>query len=440
MAESKIEELLEAGESEGNIEFTMDQISQEWQRAKKPSKSKWMMGIYGIHGSCKSGILMDLRTEEEKKEGMKTVIIDIDQSCRSIWEECHDCDPNIIILDPLETIGKGVEKDISYILSYKKVIAYLAFIEEKIEKWNIGYVAIDGMDTFLKWCEFIMKDHDMGDVDVHNSDVGYNWGKRNQRYYRVLKWLKRLPTASFITAHLGKETEFVEKKGKNAMQTTVTGPNWHEGTRQDTADELYQIVRTSKRTERKGDFKNKKFVAEIEKWKGNVDLEEKKFLVLEKQENVVNKKSTHEWHGLISKIREYIKEQNKKEDLTEEITQENDDISDDELLGIEEDIAEDGEEIVEEEDIEETNDIEKMLDEAEDDDENEDEEEFECPECGKGYKSESWLEKHIKDKHETDDEENEVDKDIEEDEDEEETKTDDEEESEKDDGDWFDEF
>lgn len=313
--QSNIQRMLEEGESEEDIQFSSEDIAREWKQTKKRTESKWMMGIYGREGTCKSGVLLDLRTEEELEDDTKIVIIDIDESCRPLWESYWDCDENIRIFDPVVSVGKGTERDISYIASYRKVIAILGWLEENIDKYNIKYVAIDGIDTFLKWCEHVMKDVDMGNIDVHNSDVGWNWGKRNKRYYRVLNWLKRLPVASFVTAHLDTREDI--ETGKEE----ISGANWHNGTRQDTADELYQIIRTKKREEQRGNYKVKTFFAEVEKWKGNINMEARKFKVLENKVDLSNNSAESEWEGLVNKIRNYNeKDKNQEEKETKETT------------------------------------------------------------------------------------------------------------------------
>jgi len=383
---SRIEKVLEEGGEEADISFTPSEIQKEWEQAKERTRSKWMIGIYGDEGTAKSGVLLDMRTEEEKKNGTKIVVIDVDNSCRPLWEDIWDCDPNIRIFNPLVKIGKGTDKRPSYIASYRKVIALLSWIEDNIHDENIGYVAIDGMDTFLKWCEFVMKDTDLGNVDIHNSDVGYDWGKRNQRYYRVLDWLKSLPVATAITAHRDAKEDF--KKGKIIDR----GPNWHKGTRQDTADELFQIIEMKKRVEERGDFSTSIYYGNVHKWKGDVTMEQRRFKVLESKVDKSNNKAEYEWHGLIPKIRKFLRDEEKSKETKEESSLE--DILEEETeteKTIEEDIKS-----AEPEEIETEESVELELDETEQLDEIEEQEMISADDEQKSIQDESSDSQEIK--------------------------------------------
>lgn len=336
--QTRIERVLEEGEEESDVSFSHEQIEQEWERASEKTKSQWVMGIYGAEGTAKSGALLDLRTPEEIDNGTKIVVIDVDNSCRPLWEDIWNYDPGIRIFNPLVKIGEGTDKRPSYIASYRKTIAILSWIEENIEGENIGYVAIDGFDTFLKWCEYIMKDVEYGDIDVHNSNVGYDWGKRNRRYYRVLDWLKSLPVPTIITAHRDKQKNFDEGTIKDR------GPNWHKGAKQNTADELFQIIEMKKRVRQRGAYEVATYIGEIHKWKGSVELEQKKIKVLESKTDPTGDDSDDDytWYGLIPKIRKHLEKIEQKEkkppsghfvdEDEKEIDRDEESISSDELL------------------------------------------------------------------------------------------------------------
>lgn len=301
-----LQDKLEGGDNPNQKSFSMEDLNEEWEQSIKDVSSDLMMGIYGEEGTAKSGILLNARTEEEKKQGVKHVIIDADQSCRPLWKNYWNKDPNIRIIDPLVSMTEGKKQSVDYVATYEKLNAWMGWIEQNIEKQNIGYVSIDGLDTFLNWCQLVMKIVDMKNIDVHNSEVGYDWGKRNRRYYDVFKWLKSLPVHSMVTAHLETQTNF--EKGT----TEVTGPNWHRGTRQETDDDLFQKVRTRKVTKTEGSFKIVRYFADIEKWKGNIEMEGKRILVLENEVNLDDNSAEYQWYGFLPKVRQYQRESNKK--------------------------------------------------------------------------------------------------------------------------------
>lgn len=301
-----LKEKLNGDDNPDQKSFSMEDLNQEWEETVEEASSDLMMGIYGEEGTAKSGILLNARTEEERRQGVKHVIIDADQSCRPLWKNYWNRDPNIRIIDPLVSMTEGKKQSVDYVATYEKLNAWMGWIENNIEDKNIGYVSIDGLDTFLNWCQQVMKIVDMKDIDVHNSDVGYDWGKRNRRYYDVFKWLKSLPVHSIVTAHLEKQTDF--EKGT----TEITGPNWHRGTRQETDDDLFQKVRTRKAVKTEGSFKIVRYFADIEKWKGNIEMEGKRILVLENEVNLDNNNAEYSWYGLLPKIREYQRQTDRK--------------------------------------------------------------------------------------------------------------------------------
>lgn len=360
------------GEDESKkAEFSVSDIEQEWEQTVEKSQSRWMMGIYGLEGTAKSGVAMDIRSPEEEKEGVKVAIIDIDNSCRPLWEQCHDFDPNIRIFDPVVAPGSGTEREVDYTASYNKVIAILGWLEDNIEERNIGYVVVDGIDTFLKWCEHVMKEEDIGNPDIENQDIGYDWGKRNKRYYRVIDALKSLPTASIVTAHMSKDTYFEENsKGQKVMKTEVAGANWHRGKQQDTADELYQIVYMRKHEDKSGSFKNLRFTATVQKWKGDIRMEGREFLVLENKVDTANNEAVKtEWHGLREKLDKFL-EKDKQEALKDKQSSEQEkEISGDDLIDNssdeeDEEIEQDEtEELLETEDEDKEEEIEEISDE-----------------------------------------------------------------------------
>ena len=60
------------------------------------SSSNVCCAFVGFDGTAKSGIAMDCRSEDEKKEGWKIIIFDLDGGCAPLKVIYHDNDPNII--------------------------------------------------------------------------------------------------------------------------------------------------------------------------------------------------------------------------------------------------------------------------------------------------------------------------------------------------------
>lgn len=280
--------------------FSADEIAQEWKKSVKKRESYFMMGIYGLEGTAKSGVCLDALTPKEIKEGYKVAVIDIDDSCDKIWEDCLGCPEHVRIINPLITD----EDDIDYIATYNFIVSFLSWFKVNAKKEKIKYVVIDGIDTLLKWCEFKMKIEFHGGEFAENQEIQYDWGKRNQMYYKVVRLLKSIPAHVIITAHMASDTYFEkDSNGRKQMVTEVSGANWHKGKQQSTADELYEIIHMRKRTTKSGIYLTTKYTGTVEKWKGNARMENRRFSVLETRTNSNNNKNDKiEWEGLIPKL------------------------------------------------------------------------------------------------------------------------------------------
>lgn len=297
-------------EAEKPIEWN---IGQEWKSSIERRKSRYVMGIYGLEGTAKTGVALSCRSPEEIETGSRVAIIDADDSAIPIWEECHNFDPDIRILNPLvsKKLPNG-KRDVDYVDTYEHILAQIGWIEDNHESKNIDYIIFDGIDTFLKWCEHKMKVEWYDSEFVNNDQIGLDWGKRNQMYYRVVRWLKSIPANIIFTAHMNKDTSFEEvNEGghkKKKMVTRLSGANWHRGKQQDMADELYQIIHMRRTFNQLGTYKESLYTGTVEKWKGNARMEGRVFDVLKTKLNPENNKCEEmHWYGLFDQLREVDK-------------------------------------------------------------------------------------------------------------------------------------
>ena len=72
-------------------------IRQQIKERMANDKQHLLLGIVGLPKTGKSGTAMDCRTEEEKKAGMKVLILDLDDGCTATWNSSWR-DENIEIL------------------------------------------------------------------------------------------------------------------------------------------------------------------------------------------------------------------------------------------------------------------------------------------------------------------------------------------------------
>jgi len=243
----------------------------------RESGSTICMALYGDDGVGKSGVVLDCRNEEATEKGKRVIAIDLDGSCGPLKEKFWKNDDNIIVLDPTMLLPDG---NIDYVTTYNKVLAIVRYITQEQDTLNLQAVIVDGLDTLLKTCEYVMRYEDLKvDPDVQIKDQ-WQWSRRNRRYYTVVQLIKRLKCDSFFTTHLKEVKDY--RSGKLATKGKV--PGWHENT----PGMMFQKV-FLERTSSEGITT---FTATIEKAKGALELEGKVYPVAEVSEG----KTT--WNGL----------------------------------------------------------------------------------------------------------------------------------------------
>lgn len=242
----------------------------------KRSSSNVCCAIYGFDGTAKSGIALDCRNDDEKQQGYKIVVFDLDGGCTPLKVIYHDNDPNIIIRNPLVRDNQG---NVDYELTFNKLKATLDYIERNITDMKIKAIVFDGVDKFLKICEYSMRE-DVGKKADDGIDFRY-WKIRNQKYHDIMEQIKMLDVDRFFITHL-KKTEDDEWI-----------PDWEKKT----PDMMFQRVKCFRETKVEGEEKVVYLKAEIEKCKTNIELEGKTFIISESRQKA-DGSSTAIWHGL----------------------------------------------------------------------------------------------------------------------------------------------
>ena len=245
--------------------------------ANQDTGSNICMVLYGEDGVGKSGAVLDCRNEEAIKAGKRVIAIDLDASCAPLKAKFWRNDDNVIVLDPTSLSPDGT---IDYVTTYNKVLAIIRYISDEQDNMNLQAVILDGLDTLLKTCEYVMRYEDLKvDPDVQIKDQ-WQWTRRNRRYNTVVILLKHLRCDRFFTTHMKEVKEY--KGGQLSTKDKV--PDWEK----QTPGIMYQRV-LLKRTTSEGITT---FTATIDKAKGALELEGKEYLVAEVQKG----KTT--WSGL----------------------------------------------------------------------------------------------------------------------------------------------
>jgi len=258
--------------------FSSSDIKKMFDEASKDVvESNICAAFYGHDGTTKSGVCMDSRDKQEIKEKKQVLIIDLDGSAAPLKMKYFRNDPNIKVFDPMEIMSDG---NIDYVATYNKVLAIVRYIRENEEKLNLSAVVLDGLNTLLKTCEYVMRYETLKvdpDAQIHDR---FNWGIRNRRYLVPVILIKRLHCKRFFTTHLK------ELKQYNQGQLLHMGwtPDWEKST----PGIMFQRIELTRR-EIKNDVV---FEAVVKKAKGALQLEGKTYKVAE----VTGDKTV--WHGL----------------------------------------------------------------------------------------------------------------------------------------------
>lgn len=240
------------------------------------------MALYGHDGTCKSGICLDSRFADEIKAGKKVIVIDVDGSAGPLREKYYPNDENIRVIDPFMLLPDG---EIDYVSTYNKILAVVKYIYENEPTMNLATVALDGLDTLLKTCEYVMRYEDFkADPEVQIKDR-WQWANRNRRYLVPIFMLRRLKCRKIFTTHYKELKQYVA--GQLIHMDWV--PDWEKST----PGMMFQRVEVTR-----DDSKPEKviFTAHVQKAKGALHLEGSDYVIAEV--NTKTKPVTFKWHGL----------------------------------------------------------------------------------------------------------------------------------------------
>jgi len=243
--------------------------------------------FYGHDGTTKSGVCMDCRTPEEVKAGKQVIIIDLDGSASPLKVKYFKNDKNIKVIDPIEMLEDG---NIDYISTYNKVLAIVRYIRENEANLNLAAVVLDGLNTLLKTCEYVMRYENLKvdpDVQIHDR---WQWAIRNRRYLVPVILLKRLHCKRLFTTHL--------KELKQYVQGQLIHLDWVPDWEKSTPGIMFQRVLLERREIKD----NVEFIATVKKAKGALHLEGKTYKVAE-----VTAGKT-KWYGLSNLYTEFEKQ------------------------------------------------------------------------------------------------------------------------------------
>lgn len=260
----------------------IESIVKGHQVKKQSDPSPVCMALYGHDGIGKSGVCLDSRLPSDVQAGKKVIVLDLDGSCGPLKMKYFPKDDNILTIDPFELDAAG---EIDYVSSYNKLLAMVKYIYENEASLNLATVALDGLDTLLKTCEYVMRYEDLKiDPQVQIKDQ-WQWANRNRRFLVPIFMLRRLKCRKLFTTH------YKEVKKYAGGQLTHIGwvPDWEKS--------IPGIMFQRVLCERIGTAPHIVFKATVEKAKGALELEGKEYTIAEVHQ-VSSDKTNVKWIGL----------------------------------------------------------------------------------------------------------------------------------------------
>ena len=250
--------------------------------------------VLGHPGTGKSGSCMDCRTDEEKEQGMKVLVLDLDDGCTSTWISSFDKDPNIEIIVPIERFPNGRT---DWNETFKNCQEWVAEARERIDSdENIKAVVVDGMDKMSQGSNDVLRysmlsDHQKRDRDslikaTANMTVPpLAWGVRNDVHAELFLNICGLETHKLFITHVKPVYD-----GAN-LSKDFAGfePDWHKWVPQ----RMLQIIHIRKERDGRDTY----YEATLEKCKTNPLALNKKWEVFRITEDENGQKGFN-WNGI----------------------------------------------------------------------------------------------------------------------------------------------
>ena len=218
------------------------------------------MAMVGKENTAKTGTAISLalqHLESVGKQDQDVVIIDVDNSAVQTVAANYPENENIHIIplyDELDDTIFNEDNSTNYTALIDKMGYFINIIAQKCRDGEIGAVIMDGMSTFLKWCEHAMTDvlmnRSKNPVNVEDGDK-FNqaeWRIRNQLFRDIANRAHQLPVdAVFFTFHLKDKKQFADiGNGQKGLMKIGEEPEWEKGTMRLFSQQLWLTRYTKK--------------------------------------------------------------------------------------------------------------------------------------------------------------------------------------------------
>ncbi len=197
-----------------------DKDIENWLDEGKKINSNIACLLVGAPKTCKTGIALSCRTEDEIKDGKKIIYIELnhDNGGRINKSIYHKDDPNLITLDitELKIDEETGDQVVDYIKSMAKLKALLKWVRENKDTLNIKALVLDGADRLLS--EYAERQMRLSEnIDVAGGVAIKFWMIRNRHFSDVMDRFMEIDVDRYIISHpkedrdTGKITYGVEK-------------------------------------------------------------------------------------------------------------------------------------------------------------------------------------------------------------------------------------
>ena len=218
------------------------------------------MAMVGKENTAKTGTAISLALQHLEKVGKQdsnVVIIDVDNSAVQTVSANYPDKENIQVIplyDELDDTIFNEDNSTNYTALVDKMGYFINIIAQKCRDGEIGAVIMDGMSTFLKWCEHAMTDvlmnRSKNPVNVEDGEK-FNqaeWRIRNQLFRDIANRAHQLPVdAVFFTFHLKDKKQFADiGNGQKGLMKIGEEPEWEKGTMRLFSQQLWMSRYTKK--------------------------------------------------------------------------------------------------------------------------------------------------------------------------------------------------
>ncbi len=258
----------------------------EWMKKSKQTKNSSICALFIGHPKVgKSGVLLDCRTEQDKIDGKKIIIFELnsDQGCDVNKSIFHNNDDNIVILNPREykLDEQGIWQP-DYITTMSRIKAAIQTIKEDIKnESNIKAIGFDGLDIFLsEICESQMRMEEH--IDAAGGVSMRFWKNRNKYYFDVLNMIFDLDIQKYFITHYAPRSRD-EKNGQYNDKRTISklNENLVYACQKSTSDKVHQIVEFTDQTRIVSGKKHVKIVVTIVADRRSLDTYMKEIVIAE---------------------------------------------------------------------------------------------------------------------------------------------------------------